>query len=133
MVICFEDQETGRCLKRSPSGDQNFITKMRIIDFGSAIDEFTLKHLYGSTGPSRAEQTYEYTLHLKPCLRQFGLDHCLWEFFKTSSLNGPIEIQVLNASEFLEDRLSVDDAYLRHPYLSYFQSPPRGFRGSSGA
>ncbi|CAL0320562.1 unnamed protein product [Lupinus luteus] len=33
----------------------------RIIDFGSGIDEFTLKHLYGSTGPSRAEQTYEYT------------------------------------------------------------------------
>ncbi|XP_023889066.1 uncharacterized protein LOC112001119 isoform X2 [Quercus suber] len=61
MVICFEDQETGRCLKGSPSGDKNFITKMRIIDFGSAIDEFTLKHLYGSTGPSRAEQTYEYT------------------------------------------------------------------------
>lgn len=25
----------------------------RIIDFGSALDEFTLKHLYGSTGPSR--------------------------------------------------------------------------------
>ena len=28
MVICFEDQETGRCLKGSPSGDKNFITKM---------------------------------------------------------------------------------------------------------
>lgn len=25
----------------------------RIIDFGSAIDEFTLKHLYASVGPSR--------------------------------------------------------------------------------
>lgn len=61
MVICFEDQETGRCLKGSPSGDKNFTTKMRIIDFGSAVDEFTLKHFYGSTGPSRAEQTYEYT------------------------------------------------------------------------
>lgn len=34
---------------------------MRIIDFGSGIDEFTIKHLYASTGPSRAEQTYEYT------------------------------------------------------------------------
>ncbi|GAU35609.1 hypothetical protein TSUD_30260 [Trifolium subterraneum] len=33
----------------------------RIIDFGSGIDEFTIKHLYASTGPSRAEQTYEYT------------------------------------------------------------------------
>ncbi|XP_062143587.1 uncharacterized protein LOC133851268 isoform X3 [Alnus glutinosa] len=60
MVICFEDQETGRCLIGSPSGDKNFTTKMRIIDFGSAIDEFTMKHLYGSMGPSRAEQTYEY-------------------------------------------------------------------------
>lgn len=60
MVICFEDQETGRCLRGSPSGDQNFTPKMRIIDFGSAIDEFTLRHLYGSAGPSRAEQTSEY-------------------------------------------------------------------------
>ncbi|KAG7593369.1 Protein kinase-like domain superfamily, partial [Arabidopsis thaliana x Arabidopsis arenosa] len=25
----------------------------RIIDFGSAFDEYTMKHLYGSTGPSR--------------------------------------------------------------------------------
>ncbi|KAK3003298.1 hypothetical protein RJ639_018522 [Escallonia herrerae] len=33
----------------------------RIIDFGSAVDEFTVKHLYGSAGPSRAEQTSEYT------------------------------------------------------------------------
>ncbi|KAH7517271.1 hypothetical protein FEM48_Zijuj09G0045200 [Ziziphus jujuba var. spinosa] len=61
MVICFEDHETGRCLKGIPNGDKNFTTKMRIIDFGSAIDEFTMKHLYGSTGPSRAEQTNEYT------------------------------------------------------------------------
>ncbi|XP_027363677.1 uncharacterized protein LOC113871100 isoform X2 [Abrus precatorius] len=61
MVICFEDQETGRCLKGIPTKTNNFSTKMRIIDFGSGIDEFTLKHLYGSTGPSRAEQTYEYT------------------------------------------------------------------------
>ncbi|KAJ9188083.1 hypothetical protein P3X46_003477 [Hevea brasiliensis] len=60
MVICFEDQETGRCLKGAPSRDKNYTTKMRIIDFGSAMDEFTLKHLYGSTGPSRAEQTHEY-------------------------------------------------------------------------
>ncbi|KAE9589184.1 hypothetical protein Lal_00000408 [Lupinus albus] len=61
MVICFEDQETGRCLKEIPTKINKFSTKMRIIDFGSGIDDFTLKHLYGSTGPSRAEQTYEYT------------------------------------------------------------------------
>ncbi|KAK9945231.1 hypothetical protein M0R45_010756 [Rubus argutus] len=60
MVLCFEEQDTGRCLKGIPQGE-NFTTKMRIIDFGSAMDEFTLKHLYGSTGPSRAEQTNEYT------------------------------------------------------------------------
>ncbi|CAK9143757.1 unnamed protein product [Ilex paraguariensis] len=60
MVICFEDQISGRCLEGSPNGDKNYTTKMRIIDFGSAMDEFTVKHLYGSVGPSRAEQTYEY-------------------------------------------------------------------------
>ncbi|OWM84575.1 hypothetical protein CDL15_Pgr008308 [Punica granatum] len=52
--------ETGRCMREGPSQDKNYTTKMRIIDFGSAIDEFTLKHLYGSSGPSRAEQTSEY-------------------------------------------------------------------------
>ncbi|OVA05388.1 Protein kinase domain [Macleaya cordata] len=61
MVICFEDEETGRCLKGSPIGDKHHHMKMRIIDFGSAIDEFTIKHLYGSNGPSRFEQTHEYT------------------------------------------------------------------------
>ncbi|XP_054801635.1 uncharacterized protein LOC129305686 isoform X2 [Prosopis cineraria] len=60
MVICFEDQETGRCLKEVPMISRTISAKMRIIDFGSGLDEFTLKHLYGSTGPSRAEQTYEY-------------------------------------------------------------------------
>ncbi|KAA8543285.1 hypothetical protein F0562_021220 [Nyssa sinensis] len=60
MVICFEDQDSGRCLKGSPSGDKKYTTKMRIIDFGSAMDEFTVKNLYGSGGPSRAEQTDEY-------------------------------------------------------------------------
>ncbi|XP_050941191.1 probable protein phosphatase 2C 51 isoform X7 [Cucumis melo] len=61
MVICFEDQATGKCLNESRMEDENVSTKMRIIDFGSAIDEFTVKHLYGSMGPSRAEQTYDYT------------------------------------------------------------------------
>ncbi|XP_052731586.1 uncharacterized protein LOC108325860 isoform X3 [Vigna angularis] len=61
MVICFEDQETGRCLKEIPTKVNNSSTKMRIIDFGSGLDEYTLNNLYGSTGPSRAEQTYEYT------------------------------------------------------------------------
>ncbi|KAK4742810.1 hypothetical protein SAY87_000811 [Trapa incisa] len=60
MVICFEDHATGKCLRGSPIQERNYTTKMRLIDFGSAIDEFTLKHIYGSTGPSRAEQTSEY-------------------------------------------------------------------------
>lgn len=60
MIVCFEDQDSGRCLKGSPSGNENYTTKLRIIDFGSAIDEFTIKHLYGAVGPSRNEQTYEY-------------------------------------------------------------------------
>ncbi|OMO77631.1 hypothetical protein CCACVL1_14928 [Corchorus capsularis] len=61
MVICFEDQETGRCSREIPNGDKNFTTRMRIIDFGSAIDGFTMKHLYGPTGPSRSEQTHDYS------------------------------------------------------------------------
>ncbi|PSS14594.1 Protein like [Actinidia chinensis var. chinensis] len=61
MVICFEDQDSGRCLKGIPSGYKKYITTMRLIDFGSAMDVFTMKHLYGSVGPSRTEQTYEYT------------------------------------------------------------------------
>ncbi|XP_041021198.1 uncharacterized protein LOC121262678 isoform X2 [Juglans microcarpa x Juglans regia] len=28
MIICFEDQDTGRCLKESPTGDKNVTTKM---------------------------------------------------------------------------------------------------------
>lgn len=60
MVICLEDLKSGRCLKGAPKGDYNFKTKMRIIDFGSALDEFTMKHYYGSAGPSRAEQTHDY-------------------------------------------------------------------------
>ncbi|XP_024523224.1 uncharacterized protein LOC9639111 [Selaginella moellendorffii] len=33
---------------------------LRLIDFGSAINPFTLQHLYGSAGPSRNEHTPEY-------------------------------------------------------------------------
>eukprot|EP00250_Pteridium_aquilinum_P003956 c14216_g1_i1 orf=1160-2065(+) len=34
---------------------------MRIIDFGSAVDAYSLHNLYGPLGPSRSEQTEEYT------------------------------------------------------------------------
>lgn len=61
MVICFEDQKTGRCLREIPNEDKNFTTRMRIIDFGSSIDGFAMKHLYGSAGPSRSEQTHDYS------------------------------------------------------------------------
>ncbi|KAI3449684.1 hypothetical protein Pfo_006349 [Paulownia fortunei] len=60
MVICFEDQESGSCLTGIPNSDKNYTTKMRIIDFGSAVNDFTVKHLYGSVGPSSAEQTSDY-------------------------------------------------------------------------
>ncbi|KAJ0974079.1 hypothetical protein J5N97_016044 [Dioscorea zingiberensis] len=60
MIICFEDLETKRCLQEAPMGEKQYRLKMRIIDFGSAIDDFTLKYMYGS-GPTRSEQTYEYT------------------------------------------------------------------------
>ncbi|GMI73992.1 hypothetical protein like AT3G63340 [Hibiscus trionum] len=61
MVICFEDQKTGRCLREIPNGDKNFTSRMRIIDFGSSIDGFTMKNLYGPAGPSRSEQTHDYS------------------------------------------------------------------------
>jgi serine/threonine protein kinase len=60
MIICFEDLETGKCLREIPSEAKHNKLNMRLIDFGSAIDDFTLKHLYDS-GPTRSEQTFEYT------------------------------------------------------------------------
>ncbi|KAK1266282.1 putative inactive protein kinase [Acorus gramineus] len=60
MIVCYKDVQTGRCLRRMPIGEKHQHLQMRIIDFGSAIDEFTLKYLYGS-GPTRSEQTSEYT------------------------------------------------------------------------
>ncbi|XP_057517560.1 uncharacterized protein LOC130798539 isoform X2 [Amaranthus tricolor] len=61
MVICIEDQDTGECSKKNTNGELNHPGRMRIIDFGSAIDDFTMRHLYAFKGPSRAEQTYEYS------------------------------------------------------------------------
>uniref|UniRef100_J3N989 protein-serine/threonine phosphatase n=1 Tax=Oryza brachyantha TaxID=4533 RepID=J3N989_ORYBR len=60
MIICFEDPETGKCLRDVPSEAKHNKLNMRLIDFGSAIDDFTVKHLYDS-GPTRSEQTFEYT------------------------------------------------------------------------
>lgn len=60
MQICFEDKEIGRCLKEILTKVNNSLTKMHIIDFESGIDEYILNNLYGSIGPSRAKQTYEY-------------------------------------------------------------------------
>ncbi|KAK9815399.1 hypothetical protein WJX72_003040 [[Myrmecia] bisecta] len=33
---------------------------LRIIDFGSAVDPYSIHHLYGPEGPSDAQQTFEY-------------------------------------------------------------------------
>ncbi|CAL4987177.1 unnamed protein product [Urochloa decumbens] len=60
MIICFEDVDTGKCLREVPSQAKQNKLNMRLIDFGSAIDDYTLKHLYGP-GPTRSEQTFEYT------------------------------------------------------------------------
>ncbi|ONK76526.1 uncharacterized protein A4U43_C03F29160 [Asparagus officinalis] len=60
MIVCFEDLDSGRCLREVPTEKKKYHLKMRVIDFGSAIDEFTLKNLYGS-GPTRLEQTFEYS------------------------------------------------------------------------
>ncbi|KAL0925846.1 hypothetical protein M5K25_004217 [Dendrobium thyrsiflorum] len=61
MIICFEEVNKGNCLREVPPiGSTQYHLKLRIIDFGSAMDDFTLKHLYGS-GPTRSEQTFEYT------------------------------------------------------------------------
>ncbi|PHU22094.1 putative inactive protein kinase [Capsicum chinense] len=54
-------RELGKGEERVGSEEKKTRARRRIIDFGSAVDEFTLKNLYGSVGPSRAEQTYEYT------------------------------------------------------------------------
>ncbi|XP_078430968.1 putative inactive protein kinase At3g63330 isoform X2 [Wolffia australiana] len=60
MIVCFEDINSGKCERVTPTRQNSHPARVRIIDFGSAVDEFTLKNLYGS-GPSRLEQTYEYT------------------------------------------------------------------------
>lgn len=33
---------------------------VKLADFGSAVDEYTLRHLYGARGPTQAEETREY-------------------------------------------------------------------------
>ncbi|TQD93934.1 hypothetical protein C1H46_020438, partial [Malus baccata] len=60
IVICFENKHSGKCLKKISLGEKVSF-QVHIIDFGSTIDEFTLKNLYGSSGPSRDEQINEYT------------------------------------------------------------------------
>lgn len=34
---------------------------IKLIDFGSAIDDYTLNNLYGGEGPSLDEQTVQYS------------------------------------------------------------------------
>ena len=41
------------------SGDPSSL-HLRLIDFGSALDAFAIKQLYGATGPSMQQQTLEY-------------------------------------------------------------------------
>ncbi|XP_057863607.2 uncharacterized protein LOC131071684 isoform X2 [Cryptomeria japonica] len=61
MVICMTDKGSGDCQRGQSGRIWPYNLTMRIIDFGSAMDHFTLEHLYGVNGPSRAEQTLEYS------------------------------------------------------------------------
>ena len=60
MVVCATKGGSGNCLRGLPSKTWPYNLTMRVIDFGSTIDQFTLEHLYGVHGPSRGEQTLEY-------------------------------------------------------------------------
>lgn len=142
MVICIEDHERGGCLKTSPRGDMKHVTRMRIIDFGSAIDDFTTRHLYGFRGPSRLRSFMEMCI-LVPGLStpnrgtndQVKVPPASWkcseEFFSNLiKSRDPLHIGFPNiwamrlVRQLLvwdpDDRLSVDEA-LRHPY---FHPPP---------
>lgn len=60
MVVCATKGASSNCLRGLSKKTWPYNLTMRVIDFGSAIDQFTLEHLYGVHGPSRGEQTLEY-------------------------------------------------------------------------
>ncbi|KAG0464279.1 hypothetical protein HPP92_020348 [Vanilla planifolia] len=60
MIVCFKEVGSSKCLAEVPFRNEKFHVKMRIIDFGSALDNFTLENLYPS-GPTRLGQTFDYT------------------------------------------------------------------------
>lgn len=42
-------------------GDTSQPPEVRIIDFGSAVDNYTLHNMYGHSGPTEREETQEYS------------------------------------------------------------------------
>ncbi|GBG68428.1 hypothetical protein CBR_g2972 [Chara braunii] len=55
------DQDAERDRKNAAVVDLKLNITVRIADFGSAVDEYSLRHLYGSAGPSRVQETAEYS------------------------------------------------------------------------
>ncbi|KAK6141570.1 hypothetical protein DH2020_024671 [Rehmannia glutinosa] len=50
---CHDRNITHRDIKPGKKTSEHLFDDVRIIDFGSAVNDFTVKHLYGSVGPSR--------------------------------------------------------------------------------
>ncbi|KAG0465755.1 hypothetical protein HPP92_019919 [Vanilla planifolia] len=51
MIVCFKEVGSSKCLAEVPFRNEKFHVQMRIIDFGSALDNVTLENLYPS-GPT---------------------------------------------------------------------------------
>ncbi|CAA6658507.1 unnamed protein product [Spirodela intermedia] len=145
MIICFEEVGTGRCSRAVPTGENQHHLKMRIIDFGSAIDDFTLKNLYGSGPPVHAPEALLNISWFKGP-RRTTMKYDMWSISDRThamvdqhlegwgdnmkelayKLRSLMEMCILIpglSTQYLpgggkdrEERLSVDDA-LQHPYF----------------
>ena len=57
MAVYVRDVKPENLLGAPASGDRLHV---RLIDFGSALDAFSIHHLYGARGPSAEEQSADY-------------------------------------------------------------------------
>lgn len=58
--MCRDVKPENILLRPVPNSEGGPRYHLRLIDFGSAVDAYTLEHLYGLEGPSDSEQTAEY-------------------------------------------------------------------------